>query len=73
MNEFMALVREVWADSTFGVSPAELLTALAVFLVFAILRGLFTRFALGGLERLTKKEILNHKEYLKNHLKKNYF
>ena len=55
MNEFMALVREVWADSTFGVSPAELLTALAVFLVFAILRGLFTRFALGVLERLTKR------------------
>ena len=55
MNEFMALVREVWADSTFGVSPAELLTALAVFLVFDILRGLFTRFALGGLERLTKR------------------
>ena len=55
MNEFLALVREVWADSTFGVSPAELLTALCVFLIFAVLRGLFTRFALGGLERLTKR------------------
>ena len=55
MNEFISLVREVWADSTFGVSPAELLTALGVFLTFAVLRGLFTRFVLGGLERLTQR------------------
>ena len=47
MDEFIALVGEVWADSTFGVSPAELLTALGVFLTFAVLRGLFTRFVLG--------------------------
>lgn len=55
VEEFWSLVREVWADSTFGVSPAELLTALGVFLFFAVLRGLFTRFALGGLERLTQR------------------
>ena len=55
MNEFIALVSEVWADSLFGVSPAELLTALGVFLTFAVLRGLFTRFVLGGLERLTQR------------------
>ena len=55
MNEFIALVSQVWADSLFGVSPAELLTALGVFLTFAVLRGLFTRFVLGGLERLTQR------------------
>ncbi|MCH1569108.1 MAG: mechanosensitive ion channel family protein [Alphaproteobacteria bacterium] len=55
MEAFWSLVEEVWSESSFGVSPAELLTALAVFLVFAVLRGLFTRFVLGGLERLTKR------------------
>ena len=40
MNEFIALVSEVWADSSFGVSPAELLTALGVFLTFAVSAGL---------------------------------
>lgn len=55
MEEFVNLVRDVWADSTFGVSPAQLIMAFAVFFIFAVLRGLFTRFVLGGLERFTKR------------------
>ena len=55
VQEFFALVAEVWEAGPFGVSPAALLAALGVFLFFAALRGLFTRFVLGALERLTRR------------------
>ena len=55
MQEFIALVREVWSSGSFGLSVSEILTALGIFLFFAVLRGLFTRFVLNALERLTKR------------------
>lgn len=55
MQDFLTLVSEVWQAGSFGVGAANLLTALAIFLVFAILRGLFTRFVLSALERVTRR------------------
>ena len=55
MQEFNALVREVWSSGSFGLSISQILIALSIFLFFAFLRGLFTRFVLNALERLTKR------------------
>ena len=55
MQAFWDVVKDVWQAGSFGLSVADLLTALAIFLFFAVLRGLFTRFALGALERLTRR------------------
>lgn len=55
MQEFINLVGDVWSSGSFGLSASDLLTALAIFLIFAVLRGLFTRFVLNALERVTKR------------------
>jgi MscS family membrane protein len=55
MQEFLKLVQDVWQAGSFGISMTEMLVALSIFIFFALLRGLFTRFALGGLERLTRR------------------
>ena len=55
VQEFITLVGDVWSDGSYGISIAELLAALGIFLFFAILRGLFARFVLGALERLTRR------------------
>lgn len=55
MQEFFNLVDEVWQAGSFGISIIDLITALGIFLFFAVLRGLFTRFALGALERVTRR------------------
>ncbi len=55
LDNFLQLVREVWQVGSLGVGAGNLLGALAVFLFFAVLRGLFTRFALSAFQRLTDK------------------
>ena len=55
MQEFWDLVREVWQAGSFGVPVGNLLLALGIFIFFAVLRGLFTRFVLSALERLTRR------------------
>ena len=55
MQQFFDLVSDVWRAGSYGFSLADLLLALTVFLVFAVLRGLFTRFVLTFLERLTRR------------------
>ena len=52
---FFKMVGEVWRAGSFGVSIADLLTALGILLFFVVLRGLFTRFVLAALERLTRR------------------
>ncbi len=52
---FFKMVGEVWSAGSFGVSIADLLVALGILLFFVVLRGLFTRFVLAALERLTRR------------------
>ncbi len=54
-TDFIQLVSEVWQTSSFGLGAKNLLLALIIFLFFAVLRGLFARFVLGWLERLTQR------------------
>ena len=69
-KEFLALVNEVWSAGSFGISPVDLLSALAVFLFFAVLRGLFARFVLSGLERLTRRTKTNIDDMLREALQR---
>ena len=51
-GDFWRLVLDVWQTGVFGRSIGDLLTALAIFGIFYVLRGLFARYALGFAERL---------------------
>jgi len=46
LNQFWALVKDVWQTGVFGVDIGALITALGIFFVFLVLRGLFTKFVL---------------------------
>jgi len=52
---FWAEVRSVWESAAFGVGVGELLLGLAVLLAFVLLRGVFTRFVIKALMRLTHR------------------
>ena len=70
MQAFLDVVSDVWHVGTWGVSVAQLLTALLIFLLFATLRGLFTRFVLGALERLTRRTETDIDDILREELQR---
>ncbi len=53
--EFWALVVEVWHNGLLGVDVGKILSALGVFFVFVLLRGLLTRFVLSWLRALVHR------------------
>jgi MscS family membrane protein len=55
IKAFGALLTELWQTGLDGFGVSNALIALAVFLVFAIFRGLFARFVVGGFKRLALK------------------
>ena len=55
MHGFYTMLTQVWRDGVLDVSVTRLMLALSVFLFFAALRGLFTRFVLRRLERITER------------------
>ncbi len=55
LREFWRLVAEVWRDGAFGIDIGLLVVAIAIFAVFLVLRGLFTRFVILRLKAWTKK------------------
>ena len=55
LSNLISLINEVWQAGSFGLGAGNLLGALLVFLVFAVLRGLFTRFVLKAAERFTQR------------------
>lgn len=50
LQEFWALVVDVWRTGVFGVDIGAIVVALVIFTVFLVLRGLITRFILGALK-----------------------
>lgn len=50
LQEFWALVVDVWRTGVFGVDIGAIVIALAIFTVFLVLRGLITRFIIGALK-----------------------
>jgi len=66
VNEFWALVVDVWRTGVFGVDVGAILTALGIFILFLVLRGLITRFILGALRlKVGKTKTLFDDEVLK--------
>jgi MscS family membrane protein len=55
IQSFYVMLAQVWRDGVLDISVSRLMLALGVFLFFAALRGLFTRFVLRRLERITER------------------
>lgn len=55
LNEFWDTTKEVWENGLYGVDIGHILTAIGIFLIFLIIRGLFTRFVLHELHNFTDK------------------
>lgn len=55
LQEFWALVLEVWNQGVYGIDLPQILAALLVFLFFLLIRSLFTRYVLGALSRLGRR------------------
>jgi MscS family membrane protein len=54
-EKFFQIVASVWNSAILGIGIGPLVSAVAVFAVFVLARGLFTRFVIGALKRLTKR------------------
>lgn len=55
LKELWELMLSVWNVGSYGVGGGNLIGALAIFIFFAILRGLFTQFVLAAIERWTRR------------------
>lgn len=55
LEGFWNLVVDVWAKGVAGVDIGTIATAIGIFLVFLIIRRLFTRFVIRRIEALTKR------------------
>ena len=55
LGDFWDLVLDVWATGVLGIDFGRLLIALAIIVLFLVLRGLFSRFVLGTLRRLAER------------------
>lgn len=66
INEFWALVVDVWRTGAFGIDVGAIVSALGIFALFLLLRGLITRFILGSLRlKVGKTKTLFDDEVLK--------
>ena len=54
MQEFWSLVVQVWQHGVYGVDIGSLALAMGVFVLFVLIRRLFTRFVVGALRRWTR-------------------
>jgi MscS family membrane protein len=55
LQEFWAQISDVWNRGVFGVETDGILLAVAIFILFVMLRGLFTAIVISSLRRLTRK------------------
>jgi MscS family membrane protein len=55
LQDFLALVREVWSYGLAGISLGEIATAIGIIFAFLIFRQLFSRYILRRLESYSKK------------------
>ena len=55
LEQFWALIVDVWRTGVFGVDIGAILSALGIFVVFMLLRGLITRFIIGALKLKVSK------------------
>ena len=53
--DFVELIIDVWKTSSFGIGMEKMLIAFLIFLSFAFVRGLFSRFVLQKMSSLAAK------------------
>ncbi len=53
--DLWSVVQDVWVTGVAGVDFSRLLVAFGILLFFMVVRGLFTRFVLGAIRRITNK------------------
>ncbi|MFO7746653.1 MAG: mechanosensitive ion channel family protein [Orrella sp.] len=68
LQNFWAVVQSVWQEGVLGRSLTEAFIALAIFLVFFVLRGLFRKFVIRLIERWTTKTPNTFDDQLSNAL-----
>jgi MscS family membrane protein len=55
LNDFWDVVIDVWQTGVSGVDFGSILIALGILMGFLVLRGLFTKFVVGGLQRMASR------------------
>ncbi len=59
LNNFSALLNDVWKEGVSGASFTDILIALSVFFVFLLLRSFFSKFIVGKIESFVSKSTNN--------------
>ncbi len=65
-EDYWYLVRDVWSTGVLGHSIGDLLVAAAIFGIFFVLRGLFTRFVLAIADRWVEKTETKVDDYIRD-------
>ena len=55
IQNFIALVKEVWQHGFLGIDIGRILVVTLIIAAFVLIRGLFSRFVIGSLHRLTRR------------------
>ena len=55
LTDLWSVVQDVWATGIAGADFGRILMAFGILLFFLVIRGLFTRFVLGALKRVTDR------------------
>ena len=55
LEQFINLFVDVWKNGISGINISEIIIALLIFLVFLLLRGLFSKFVIKRLEKYVSK------------------
>ena len=55
MNDIWLLAEDVWTYGLFGVNISVIIVAIAIFFSFLIIRGIFSRYVVDKLHKLTEK------------------
>ena len=66
MNDIWLLAEDVWAYGLFGVNISVIIVAIAIFFSFLIIRGIFSRYVVDKLHKLTEKSMIKSLKPLKH-------
>ena len=62
INDFFELFIDVWQQGIFGINASEIIIGFIIFLLFYVLRRLFSRFVIGRLNKLVLKSKISINE-----------
>ncbi|MDO9127722.1 MAG: mechanosensitive ion channel family protein, partial [Parvibaculum sp.] len=65
-EDYWALIKDVWQTGVFGHDLGSIFVALAIFGIFFVLRGLFTRFVLRIVDSLVERTETKADDYARD-------